>query len=449
MFLVLLNKRATAGKKKLLFIIFAAGLIFSHYSTTYITIGIFGIAWIIRILIQRLRISGIIKKFFSKSALLPLKIVKGYYNLITLPIVILITLGSFLWSSILTDTSHGLTKTISESVHSIWSGITEDSKSADVLYSLFSFQSVDLQKQLNNYYTSIKKEALSQSHPSDFYDPSTYGNYQAKVVGDQTLPITVIGQTLNKFFSIEKFNFFLRQLQARLLQLFVLIGLIYLLFRRSFTKKISTEYLAVSIGSGLVVLAVVVLPFLSVEYGLLRAFQQALVVLGIFVVIGSLVIIPGRYLYKIIFSLSLAIVMMLSSVGIIPWITGGYYSQLHLANSGSYYDLYYTHKAEVLSAYWLSSLVSSDPKLETQSEVQTDRFVAGRVGIIKEANLLNDIYPSLIRKNSFVYLGYANAIEHRTTVSYSGNSITYNYPVEFLDQNKNLIYNDGGSKIYK
>src|SRR5207302_1344602 len=268
-------------------------------------------------------------------------------------------LGSFVWSSVLTDTSHGLTSILTETVFSAKKGFAEDAKSSDVLYSLFSFQSADLQKQLTDYYTKATKDTLKLSHPEDFYAPSTYAGYHTTVVHDQLLPLTNIGQAVNKIFSVEKLNSLFRAFQARILQLFILIGLIFLLFRRSFTKKISTEYLAFSIGSGLIVMAVVVLPFLSVEYGLLRAFQQALMVLGIFIVIGSLAIIPG------------------------------------------------------------------------------------------EVNLLNDIYPSLVRKNSYVYLGYSNVVLKEAAVSYNGNTILYTYPLEFLDQNKDLVYNNGGSRIYR
>jgi len=196
-------------------------------------------------------------------------------------------------------------------------------------------------------------------------------------------------------------------------------------------------------------MAVVVLPFLSVEYGLLRAFQQALMVLGIFIVIGSLAIIPGRYVYKLLFASSVAIIMMLSGIGLIPQLLGGYYPQLHLNNAGTYYDVFYTHRSEIMGIDWLQKLISSHDNLEVQSEVQTDRFAVGRVTNPGEVNLLNDIYPSLVRKNSYVYLGYSNVVLKEAAVSYNGNTILYTYPLEFLDQNKDLVYNNGGSRIYR
>lgn len=448
MILLVFESKIASGKKKFIFLLFAVGLILSHYSTTYITVGILSLAWSIRFVLTRFHFKGRLRKLFQRSALLELNPIRRRH-LITLPIVTIFAFGSFFWSSVLTDTGHGLSSTLSESFQSIRQGFSEDSKSADVLYSLFSFQSADLQKQLTAYFTKATGDALHVSHPDDFYPASSYAAYPIKVVSDRLNPLTNLGTEISKFVSVEKINFLFRQFQARILQLLIVIGIGFLLFRSSFTKKISPEYLALSIASGIIVMAVVVLPFLSVEYGLLRAFQQSLMVLGIFIVIGSLAIFPGRYVYKLIFASLLALFMMLSSTGVIPQLTGGYYPQLHLDNAGSYYDLFYTHKSEILGMDWLTSQIESTPGLDIQSEVQTDRFAIGRVGTEEETNLLNDIYPSLIRKNSFVYLGYSNSVNHTATVSYAGNSITYSYPIKFLDQNKDLLYNDGGSRVYK
>jgi uncharacterized membrane protein len=449
MLLLIFDEGMTAGRKKIVFLILAVGMIFSHYSTTYITIAVLGAAWVIRVLITRFRFRGNLRRLFSKSALIPLRPLRSHRHLVTLPIVIAVAAGSFLWSSVLTDTSHGLVRTLSESLFNAKQGFSEDAKSADVLYSLFSFQSVDVQKELSAYYFKAHEKAVTVSDPSEFYAETTYSQYQVNVVGDHLLPLTGFGSWLNQFVSVEKFNELFRSLQARVLQLLVVIGLGFLLFRKTYSKKISPEYLAISLGSGLIVMAVVVLPFLSVEYGLLRAFQQALMVLGLFIVIGSLVIFPGRYLYKILFASCLALFMMMSSVGLIPQLLGGYFPQLHLNNAGTYYDVFYTHRSEVLGVSWLQGLVGQDKKADIQSEVQTDLFAEGRVTSIQEVNILNDIYPSLIRRSSYVYLGYSNAVLNIAAAGVNGDTLLYAYPIDFLDQQKNLIYNDGGSRIYK
>lgn len=449
MLLLMFSDGVSANKKKIVFLVLAVGMIFSHYSTTYITIGVLGLSWAIRAVMGRFHLKGFWRRVFSKSALIHIRPLPSYRHSVTWPIVVAVAGGSFLWSTVLTDTSHGLVKTLSESVLNARQGFSEDAKSADVLYSLFSFKSVDVQKELTDYYSKARDKAVSVSEPDSFYNPSSYLGYTTKVLGDRQLPLSDVGSWLNRFFSVEAFNTLIRSFQARILQLLVIVGLFYLLFRKTFSKKISPEYLAVSIGSGLVVMAVVVLPFLSVEYGLLRAFQQALMVLGLFIVVGSLVIFPGKYLYKLIFASSLALFMMSSSIGLIPQFLGGYSPQLHLNNAGTYYDVFYTHRSEMLGAAWLENVLNIDEQSGVRSEAQLDLFTLGRVHSTVETDLLTDIYPSLVRKDSYVYLGYSNSVLHISAASVNGDTILYNYPIGFLDTQKNLIYNDGGSRIYR
>jgi hypothetical protein len=69
----------------------------------------------------------------------------------------------------------------------------------------------------------------------------------------------------------------------------------------------------------------VVLPVISVDYGVLRAFQQALIVFGPLVAVGSLVIfrfLPGGWDTRAAFAV--AIVFFISLVGVLPQARGGY-----------------------------------------------------------------------------------------------------------------------------
>ena len=61
----------------------------------------------------------------------------------------------------------------------------------------------------------------------------------------------------------------------------------------------------------------------------------------------------------------------------------------------------------------------------------------------------SDLLPSTIKKDDYVYLDYSN-VNNKTNVLYLNDiSFIYNYSIEFLNENKNLIYNNSGSKIYK
>ena len=67
------------------------------------------------------------------------------------------------------------------------------------------------------------------------------------------------------------------------------------------------------------------------------------------------------------------------------------------------------------------------------------------------AQFVGDNYPTLIRKSSWVILGYSTLHTGRATTDSDkdGDLITYEYPIDFLQEHKNLVYNNGGAEIYR
>jgi uncharacterized membrane protein len=239
---------------------------------------------------------------------------------------------------------------------------------------------------------------------------------------------------------------------AKLLQILVIFGLIYALYRRKYIRLLDSDFITLSIASLVFVALQVVLPVLSVEYGLLRAFQQSLILLGLFTVLGSIALfawLPSRIL-RLSGPVILAILLFLSSTGVITHLLGGYDPQLNLDNSGTYYDIYYTHKPEISAINWLNNIAQQAQRInDTQVEVQADQYTTSRLASYSQLNITSDIYPGLIKKSDYVFLGYSNVNNHQATTSYNGDLITYTYPVQFLNQQKNLIYSNGGAEVYK
>jgi hypothetical protein len=145
---------------------------------------------------------------------------------------------------------------------------------------------------------------------------------------------------------------------------------------------------------------------------------------------------------------TVAVGFFLSLTGVMPQLLGGYPPQLHLNNSGRYYDLYFLHPEEISAIAWLQR-GPMDSATAVQSEVQTDRYTFTRLSAYSRIDAWNDIYPSLIRKDSYVFLGFSAATKGEATVSFEGDLITYRYPVELLDATKNRIYCSDGARIYR
>jgi uncharacterized membrane protein len=59
------------------------------------------------------------------------------------------------------------------------------------------------------------------------------------------------------------------------------------------------------------------------------------------------------------------------------------------------------------------------------------------------------LYPETIQRDSYVYLDYNNVTTQTVIQDVGGDLLYYHFPLEFLNSNKNLIYNNGGSEIFR
>ncbi len=437
-----------------LFLVFAAGLILSHYSTTYSVVIILFISVVCRPILLRLARPLKDKQAFLQSALKSFQSTSNELKRITFTSVVLIIVGSFLWTSVLTNTGNNTGRVIKETFIAALHSLKEDvPKSNETKYNLLSYEPADLQKELGIYNNKIVEPARQRDSAS-YYPASDYKQESLTISTSNILPLTTFGRFLKAHgIPVESVNTITRQGFAKILQLLILIGLLYVLFRRALLRSLDTEYMTLVVGCVLFVVLQVVLPVISVEYGLLRAFQQSLMLLSIFIVMGSIVVAslaPTKRL-KAYIPVIIALFFLVSSTGLITQTLGGYAAQLNLNNSGMYYDIYYLHRSEVVGIQWLDTLAKTHPAAKISlPDVQSDDYsFYKQQNTLFDVDPLSNIYPGLIRRDSYVYLGYSNVVKDQATVSYQGNTLTYNYPVKFLDDNKSLIYNNGGAKVYR
>lgn len=242
-------------------------------------------------------------------------------------------------------------------------------------------------------------------------------------------------------------NTLLRQGSAKAIQILVVIGLITATTGRARRYlRVSSEFHRLGVASIMLLIVPLVIPSVSASYGLLRAFEQAMFVLAPFLALGSVSLFDRLRGCEVVAS-AIALTFYLSLSGVVPQFLGGYPPQLHLNNSGQYYDIYLVHTQEVRAIDWLKTRLKGEPS-NIQSEVETDRYTFNRVRTYSGLSQLNDVYPTLIRVHSFVFLGYATVLTGRTTVSLGGDLVTYLYPSGFLDATKDLIYSNGGAEVY-
>lgn len=194
---------------------------------------------------------------------------------------------------------------------------------------------------------------------------------------------------------------------------------------------------------------ITVLPNLSVEYGVLRVFEQALILIAPVLVLGSISIfrfLGEKWSFRVAAVVCLGIYT--STTGLLPQVLGGYPAQLSLNNSGAYYIAYYTHPQEAAAVQWLSHQQGVLPA-NVQAPFSPYRYLFTDPADVTAQQFLSDAFPLLVHSSTWVILGYATVHDDLAATSFNGNLIVYKYPVALLGVSKNLVYNDGGAEIYR
>jgi uncharacterized membrane protein len=244
-------------------------------------------------------------------------------------------------------------------------------------------------------------------------------------------------------------NSAIRAAAAKGEQLFVGIGLITFMVLPSLRRRVGREFFCLCVGSTAMVAVITILPNLSVDYGVLRAFQEALILLAPVLVAGSLAVFsPLGRVRALRTSAVVCLGIFISTTGLLPQVLGGYPAQLSLNNSGQYYDVYYVHPQEVAAVDWLAARPGVLPD-GIQAENLTSRFIFNARSDVTGSQVITDIYPTLVRRSSWMILSYSNVHTRQATSDYDGDLLTYEYPMGFLRKTKNLVYNNDGAEIYK
>ncbi len=424
--------------RRILFTIFAFAVVVSHYSTNYVLLALALFVYILTFVVSlpfvkklfaSLKPYGRLKETFPRKAFL------------SLPLLLLLLGMTYIWNNLYTNSSNHAGSVLVEVVGSVLTPSNADKKSSDLSYSVFSSSKIDPEQQLQQYIQStIQAESYGSAENVDLYDKSITSRYPNYPVSQEQLAPTALGTWLSSFhIPVFDIQAELRSLSAYFMQIFVFIGLFAIFFFKQ-KKPFDLQYLLLCFGSIFLLILETLLPALSVEYGLLRMFEQLLFVLALPIVLGlSSIFFFVKEQKRILLIGIVAAIFFLNLTGFISHLTGEYYPQMTLDNSGLYYDAYYVHKSDVFAIIWLS-----------KNDVDKKLVEAGLPGINKlltygHINALNEIFPPVIRKDAYVYLETSS----NTVVSIDQNVLVFNSSKPFLDDNKNLVYSNGQDNIYR
>jgi uncharacterized membrane protein len=432
----------------------AIGLDLSHYSTMYIFVATVLLGWLASLVLRIIRLRWPASPQRRRNTVPATKL-----NLLSIGPVMALAAIIVLWQGVITQTAGPVLAdaqaTFSALLH------TGGVRSGSVQYDLFGGQTADPATILANY----RKQALANSkrHPGLYVPASIIARYPTPLVAPAVLPPTSIGRTLSRIgISAATLNTVIRQGAAKGEQLFVLVGLIALLAMPRLRKRVGFEFYSLGVGAVVVLAVLTVLPNLSVDYGVLRAFQAALILVGSTLVVGSFTIFSAfGEIWRLRIAGAVAVAIFLSTTGLIPQILGGYPAQLNLNNSGQYYDIYYTHPQDIAAVNWLTGKPGVLPN-GVQAPYSSYRFYFTSLRYVTGTQDLFDsfkgtdgdqytgfIFPASIQRSSWVLVGSTVIRERQATLTQNGDLITYRYPLRFLEDNKNLVYDNGGDEIFR
>jgi uncharacterized membrane protein len=442
-FLAATDAGIPVARRRILFGVLGVGVVLSHYSTTYVLIAVLLVALATR------RLWWLVDRWSPGRARRDLPPGRLPRPVIGLANVVVLVAVTFTWSQLLTQTNGQLSSTLREMVTELRAPGSADNKSSDTRYNLIGGTAVTPEARLADYRRLTQAATAAGRARGEYLPAMVLAQADTPVAPDPDLPLTWAGRALDRAgLDVSGLHHLVRQGAARLLQVFFVLGVVGCLFARRRRLRADLDLLALAGASFVAVVSQVVLPQVSVDYGVLRAFQQALFVLAPFLAYGMVLSMGPLRRWATAGAAGLGMVCYLSLTGALTQATGGYPAQLHLNNSGRYYDVYYLHSGETQGMTWLTQEVTAAGG-DLRREVQTDRYTLSRVQSRVNPQSSDDIYPTLIRTGTYVFLGYATTRKGEATLSYQGDLVTYHYPIFALRQSKDLIYSNGSSEIYR
>lgn len=425
--ILVLSKTTQQWRHRTLFLLLSAGAILSHYSTAYMFVALFGVAVVCKIFFRwwhNRKHSGQRPKP-TPTVLSPL-------------FAALLFLMTFVWYAQITETSGGLSSTVYKAVTNIPSLFTgDDNRSSDTSTALF-FANAKSQVDL---YESYLQNSGQGNVPQAARDPQFM-----PTLTDDILPVTSLGKQLESLgVNLSVVNT-LRQSFARILQVLAIAGVAFVAYRliRRHSHTLPLDFICLSLAGLSIIALIVVMPVLSVNYGVLRAFQQVLIFL--LLPITMLLVFATKSL-KPRLRTGLAtggiVFLFLLFTGVIAQALGGSSPSLSLNNKGLYYGLYYSDAADQRTFTWLKNNVTG------HSNVRAANF--NRAFMHEPAYPFSSagILPLQTGPQHFVYADHAQKIAQRLYVYYESSPLILTFPISYYDITKDLLFSTSTTGVYK
>jgi uncharacterized membrane protein len=426
--LLMMTNKIQKLRYKLLFLFCALGVILSHYSTAYVFVALFTGAVICKLCFMWWQHRRPSESLMHQTIVAPL-------------FAGLLFLMTFIWYAQVTATSSGLVVTLQKSLANIPTLFSDENKSSDTSAALL-FAGGKTQVDLFESY-------LTSSRPANNTTPAATSagaeEYIPHLTNDD-LPLTPLGARASKAGLDPSFITSARQDFARILQVLALAGVFYAVYKlvRRKPDALGADFVCLSLASIVLLAMLVVLPVLSLNYGILRAFHQTLIFLLLPIML--LIVWGGRYLWgwlRTSLAATSMVLLFLMFTGVFAQVLGGVGPHLSMNNSGLYYGLYYSSAADAQAFRWLKEHA---PK---KSDVRAANFNRAFMHDPDYPFSTVGILPSQIGDKTYVYLDQAQVLRQKVYANYENSPLIMTLPLEYYDKIKDQIYSSSSTRIYR
>lgn len=418
---------------RVLVLVLGVGVILSHYSTTYVLLMAL-VAGLVA-----LAATGAVRRRRGTRVddpVAPLVLLHP----VVVAVLVAITLG---WAGPVTDTGGHASDVVQETVDALLGRGVDGPGSSDTSYWIFAGDQ------------STPRERM------DLFVEETLDYRDAEIPADQRVvadpgPAELTPELHDD--GADPVANGLRFGAAVLMQVFLLLGVVWLLRRRlrgtlaHSGAGFSRELTFVSAGAIAALGLIVVVPNLSVDYGVLRAFQQTMLVVAPLMAMGLAVALRplgGRApRATAVLAAAVPVAMFLVLAGVLSVALGGQQQRMALAASGVYYDRFFVSDAEMRAIEWLGRADQADRGNE---RIIANRNVNVRLLALSDnrAPVADRLYPTLLSKDAFVFVDSQIMERGVSTIFYTGDLLTYSYPLDDLDQEMDLVYSGPDARIYR
>jgi uncharacterized membrane protein len=426
-----------------LVVVLGMGVVLSHYSTTYVllmalVLGLAGVA-----------VTSALGRGAGRDPLMLLSPV----------VVVALLAGALAWAGPITHTGGHARSIVSETVDAITGKGADGPGSSDTSYWIFSGDQTTPRERMDLFVQETIGYRDAKIAPEDqvVADPGERV-LSPELHEPETAALTPVGRALDGVgLDPVHANTAVKFGCAVLMQVFALAGMVWLLLRRRRrsgatdpgpSREVAFLTWGAMGGLGLVV----VVPNLSVDYGVLRAFQQTLLIIAPVMAMGLWVCLRPVFARRPRVAARLVgvvpVVLLLVLAGVLPAMLGGQQQRMSLANAGTYYDRFFASDSEMLAIGWLGSVDRADK--------DNERIIANRnvnvrlLGLSGNRAPVSDrLFPTLLSKDAYVFVDDQILSEGVSTVFFTGDLLTYTYPLEILDQRLDLLYSSPQARVYR